>query len=158
MNTAVIRTQQRSDSLFNDPEPNAWSYGWKQQAAYWIGERAYLLHTEGRFQESLTLFEGLAALDPTNLYYLDSISALHLALGNWPDAERYAAEVLAAEPGNVSALVRRCEAYLRLGQLGLAAADLDRIRDAGAAVQARRMEMRLDQLTRPRFPASADNL
>ena len=113
---------------------------------YWIAERAFLLHTEGRFGEALTLFEGLAALDPANLYNKDSISALHLALGNWAQAERCAGEVLRVEPGNVSARVRRCEAFLRQGKLGEAAGDLDRIRDAGAEAQARRMEMRLAAL------------
>ncbi len=147
MNTSMIRTVKSSGSPSQIPANNPWKSGWKEQAAYWISERAYLLHTEGRFRESLTLFEGLASLDPSNLYSKDSISALHLALENWLQAERYATEVLTAEPGNISALVRRCEAYLRLGKLGPAEVDLDRIRGSGAIMQARRMEMRLANLT-----------
>ncbi len=157
MNTSMIRVMKPAakpqKTALKAAETNLWSSGWREQAAYWIAERAYLLHTEGRFRESLTLFEGLASLDPGNLYTRDSISALHLALGNWAEAERYAGEVLAAEPGNVSALVRRCEARLRQGRAAAARAALDRLRAAGAGAPARRMELRLEQVSPPRVAA-----
>jgi tetratricopeptide (TPR) repeat protein len=115
---------------------------WNEQVAYLISERAYLLHTEGRFQESLSLFEGLSEIDPENLYVRDAISALYLSLGNPPETIRHASRIIASAPNYTNAFLRRCEAYLLLGMSEEAKEDLERLRELGAHRQAQRMEMR----------------
>jgi tetratricopeptide (TPR) repeat protein len=117
--------------------------GWNEHVAYLVGERAYLLHTEGRFQESLALFEGLSEIHPDNLYFRDALSALYLSLGNAQEAVRHASQIIASAPSYINALVRRGEAYLRLGMTSDAERDLKRLRDLEAYVAVRRMESRL---------------
>jgi len=117
--------------------------GWDERSAYWVSERAYFLYTEGRCRESLALLEGLMELDPDNLYYKDSASALHLALGNPGQAIRYASDVISADPENINALVRRCEGYLHLGKSSEARRDVARMNLLGATLHVRRIEMRL---------------
>ena len=117
--------------------------GWNEEALYAISERAYLLHTEGRFRESLTLFEGLLEIDPENLYLRDAISAVYLTLDEPREAIRYASGVIASSPDHTNAFLRRCEAYLRLGMSSEAERDVEKLKDLGALGAARRMEMRL---------------
>lgn len=122
-------------------------FGWSEWVAYRVSERAYLLFTEGRYLESLALFEGLIELYPQNVYYKDCVSAVHLTLANPSEAIRYASEVIAAEADNISALVRRCEAYLLLGMTSEARRDLERMKALRAYAPATRMEMRLSFLS-----------
>jgi tetratricopeptide (TPR) repeat protein len=117
--------------------------GWNDNSAYLVSERAYLLHTEGRFRQSLALFEGLLEIYPDNLYYRDAVSALHLSLGNPEEAIRHASSVIASAPTHANAFVRRCEGYLLLGMSEEAKRDLERLKDLQAYGPARRMEMRL---------------
>jgi tetratricopeptide (TPR) repeat protein len=116
---------------------------WTEDAAYLVSERAYLLHTEGRYQESLALFEGLLDIYPDDLYYRDAVSALHLALGQPEEAVRQASLVIDSEPTYANAFVRRCEGYLLLGMSREAERDLEQLRALPATGHVRRMEMRL---------------
>lgn len=122
--------------------------GWNEHSAYKVSERAYLLHTEGRYRESLALFEGLLEMYPGNLYYRDAISALHLSLGNPEEAIRQASNVIASAPTYANAFVRRCEGYLLLGMSEEAKRDVDRLKELQAYGPARRMEMRLTTVRR----------
>jgi tetratricopeptide (TPR) repeat protein len=122
--------------------------GWNEHSAYVASERAYLLHTEGHYRESLALFEGLLDIYPDNLYYRDAISALHLSLGNPEEAIRQASNVIVAAPSYVNAFVRRCEGYLLLGMSEEAKRDVDRLKELQAYGPARRMEMRLTAVRR----------
>ena len=117
--------------------------GWNEYSAYLVSERAYLLHTEGRYQESLALFEGLLEIYRDNLYYRDAISALYLSLGRPEETIRYASSVIASAPSYTNAFVRRGEGYLLLGMSAEAQGDLQRLKDLQAYGPARRMEMRL---------------
>lgn len=118
--------------------------GWTEHSAYAVSERAYLLHTEGRYRESLALFEGLLEMYPDNLYYRDAISALHLSLGSPQEAIRQASNVITSAPTYTNAFVRRCEGYLLLGMGEEAKRDVDRLKQLQAYGPARRMEMRLE--------------
>lgn len=129
---------------------NTFPAGWSEHAAYLVSERAYLLHTEGRFRESLALFEGLLEIHPDNLYVRDSVSALYLSLGNPQEAIRHASAIIASAPNYVNAFVRRGEAYLLLGMITDAERDLQRLKDLGSYRAARRMEMRLMAVGRRR--------
>jgi tetratricopeptide (TPR) repeat protein len=117
--------------------------GWNEHAAYLASERAHLLYTEGHFQESLVLFEGLMEIYPDNLYYRDAVSALYLSLGNPQEVIRHASRIIALMPGYANAFLRRGEAYLLLGMHAEAEGDLQRLKGLGAFGAARRMEMRL---------------
>jgi tetratricopeptide (TPR) repeat protein len=116
---------------------------WNEHTAYLVSQRAYLLHTEGHYHESLALFEGLLEIYPDDLYYRDAISALHLSLKNPEEAIRHASNIIAAAPTYANAFVRRCEGYLSLGMIGEAERDLERLKELRAYGQVRRMEMRI---------------
>jgi predicted Zn-dependent protease len=132
------------------------AFRWTDRSAYWVSERAYLLFTEGRYRESLALLEGLMELFPQSVYYKDSASALHLALGNPREAIRYATDVITVEPDNISALVRRCEGYLLLGVIAEAVHDLERMKVLRAHAPMRRMEMRLSHVRGGMASSSVD--
>jgi predicted Zn-dependent protease len=117
--------------------------GWNDDIVFAASERAYLLHSEGRYKESLALFEGLLDLYPGNTYYMDAIAALYLALDRPEAAARIATELLRDNPSHVPALVRRSEAYISLRMSQEAEADIQQLRRLGAREQASRMAMRL---------------
>jgi predicted Zn-dependent protease len=117
--------------------------GWNDDIAFASSERAYLLHSEGRYKESLVLFEGLHDLYPGNTYYMDAIAALYLALDRPEAAARVATDLLLDNPSHVQALVRRSEAYISLRMSQEAEADIQRLRKLGARDHASRMAMRL---------------
>lgn len=117
--------------------------GWNDDLAFNSSVRAYLLHSEGRYHESLALFEGLLDLYPGNPYYMDAIVALHLALDRPEVAARIATDLLLDHPTHLQALVRRSEAYISLRMSQEAEADIQQLRRLGARDQAARMAMRL---------------
>jgi tetratricopeptide (TPR) repeat protein len=125
--------------------------GWNDDIAFSASERAYLLHSEGRYQESLALFEGLLDMYPDNTYYMDATAALYLALGRPESAARIATELLRGNPSHVQALVRRSEAYISLRMSQEAEADIQQLRRLGARDQASRMAMRLMAFHRTDF-------
>jgi tetratricopeptide (TPR) repeat protein len=117
--------------------------GWNDDVAFAASERAYLLHSEGRYKESLALFEGLLDIYPSNAYYLDAIAALYLALDRPEAAAQIATELLRDNPSHVQAFVRRSEAYISLRMSQEAEADIQHLRRLGARDHASRMAMRL---------------
>jgi predicted Zn-dependent protease len=117
---------------------------WSQHAVYLVSERAYLLHTEGRFKESLVLFEGLHAMYPENLYYNDAVSALYLALKRPEEAIRFASNAIALAPDYVNGFMRRCEAYLMMEMRSESWEELKQLQRLRAYGVASRMEMRLN--------------
>lgn len=117
--------------------------GWNDDVAFAASERAYLLHSEGRYKESLALFEGLLDIYPGNTYYMDAIAALYLTLDRPEAAARIATELLRDNPSHVPALVRRSEAYISLRMSQEAEADIQQLRRLGARDHASRMAMRL---------------
>jgi predicted Zn-dependent protease len=117
--------------------------GWNDDLAFAASERAYLLHSEGRYKESLALFEGLLDIYPGNTYYMDAIAALYLALDRPEAAARVATELLRDNPSHVPAFVRRSEAYISLRMSQEAEADIQQLRRLGARDHASRMAMRL---------------
>jgi tetratricopeptide (TPR) repeat protein len=131
---------------------------WTEDAAYSLSEHAYLLHTEGRYQESLTLFEGLLDIYPDDLYYRDAVSALHLALGQPEEAVRQASLVIDSEPTYANAFVRRCEGYLLLGMSREAERDLEQLRALRATGHVRRMEMRLMAVRRAQLAQASQRV
>ena len=117
--------------------------GWNVDLAYSVSERAWLLHAEGHYEESLILFEGLLDLYPQNLYYMDAVSALYLALARPDAAAQLASAVIHRDPSHVLAHVRCCEAHIALRRFPEAEANVQQLRKLGAQIHARRMAMRL---------------
>lgn len=117
--------------------------GWNDDIAFAASERAYLLHSEGRYKESLALFEGLLDIYPGNTYYMDAIASLYLALDRPEAAARLATELLRDNPSHVQSLVRRSEAYISLRMSQEAETDIQQLRRLGAREHASRMAMRL---------------
>jgi tetratricopeptide (TPR) repeat protein len=117
--------------------------GWNDDVAFAASERAYLLHSEGRYKESLALFEGLLDIYPSNAYYMDAIAALYLALDRPEAAARIATELLRDNPSHVQAFVRRSEAYISLRMSQEAETDIQQLRRLGARDHASSMAMRL---------------
>lgn len=85
---------------------------------------AHSLFTQGRYEESRIMLEGLLTLDPDNAY-------MHYLLGSTFSLQDRLKEALEAYsrsielfPAYVSALVNRGEIYLKLGDFQRAAADL----------------------------------
>lgn len=116
---------------------------WSDELAYPVSERAYSLHTEGRYGEALALFQALLDLYPEDLYYMDAVAALHLALDRPDAAARLATAVLGRDPSHVRARVRLCEAHAVLGMFEEAESDIQQLRRLGAGGDAERMAMRL---------------
>lgn len=117
--------------------------GWNEHTAYLVSQRAYLLHTEGHYRESLALFEGLLEIYPDEPYYRDAVSALYLSLKKPDEAIRHASMIIAASPTYANAFIRRCEGYLSQGMIDEAEQDLERLRELRVYGQIRRMEMRI---------------
>jgi tetratricopeptide (TPR) repeat protein len=116
---------------------------WSDDLAYSVSERAYLLYTEGRYQDALDLFQALLDLYPKNLYYMDSVAALHLALERPDVTIQLASAILRNDPSHIRARVRRCEAHSTLGMYPEAEADIQQLKKLGAHEDAQRMAMRL---------------
>lgn len=116
---------------------------WDEHVAYRVSERAYLLYTEGHYRESLTLFEGLLEIYPSNLYYRDSVSALYLSLGDPAEAVRQASILIDVDSSYPNAFMRRCEGHLSQGLFSEAERDLARLEQLGALLFARRMKVRI---------------
>lgn len=85
---------------------------------------AHSLFTQGRYEESRIMLEGLLTLDPDNAYMhylLGSTFSLQNRLNEATQAYSRSIELF---PEYVSALVNRGEIYLKLGDFQRAAADL----------------------------------
>lgn len=98
--------------------------GWKAEEMRIVADLGYSLAEQGRNDEAITIFEGLAALAPATIYFQSALGALRLRRGEVEQALAHLDAVLAADPRNVAALTNRGEARLRLGQHGAALEDL----------------------------------
>src|SRR5215469_11568070 len=91
--------------------------GWTPEDVYLIAECGYEFYLEGKIEEARIIFEGLLAIDPSNLYCRDALTAISLSLGRLEDAVTHASELLKQAPTHFDALARRCEAYLQLNRI-----------------------------------------
>jgi tetratricopeptide (TPR) repeat protein len=98
---------------------------WTTEEMRLVADLGYALAEQGRAQEALTIFEGLAALAPATAYFQAALGALRLRLGEPRLAIGHLDAALAADPRDLSALVNRGEAYLQLGEYASATGDLD---------------------------------
>ncbi|AKF80765.1 hypothetical protein MFUL124B02_15595 [Myxococcus fulvus 124B02] len=83
------------------------------------------LFQEGRFQESLALFEELAGMDGSEAYFQTALGACHLALENLDQAEAYFNRAIELDPSDLTPFVNRGEVHLRQGKVMEAARDFN---------------------------------
>ena len=123
-------------------------FHWTDEDIYLVARRAYDFYVEGRTEEAAAIFMGLLALDPKNLYCLDALTAVCLAADQPQEAVRCASALLRLAPDHPDALARRCEAYIQLGDMESAKADLQTLTRLRAVSQRRQLQLRLDQAGR----------
>jgi predicted Zn-dependent protease len=121
---------------------------WTADEIQLIAQRAYDLHLQGKNFDALQIFAGLVAIDPQNVYCLDALTALSLALNQPEQALHYASALLRTAPHHTEAIARRCEANIRLHRLEDAQRDLELLKQAGATTHYNRMNMRVDAARR----------
>ena len=111
--------------------------GWTAEEMRLVADIGFALAEQGRNDEALTIFEGLAALAPATAYFQSALGALHLRKGDPSRALSHLDAALAADPQDLTALTNRGEARLQLGDPAGALADLQAVSgvdDATAAV------------------------
>jgi predicted Zn-dependent protease len=121
---------------------------WTQDDLYLIASRGYDLYLEGRIEEAAEIFEGLLAIDKSDPYSLEALTAICLALNRPEEAVRYATVLLADWPAHREILARRCEAYIQLNMREEAERDLQALARLRAFSHQRRLQLRLESWTR----------
>jgi Flp pilus assembly protein TadD len=89
--------------------------GWTAEEMRLVADIGYALAEQGRHDEALTIFEGLAVLAPATAYFQSALGALWLRKGEPGRAVAHLEAALAADPADVSAQVNRGEAAMQLG-------------------------------------------
>ncbi len=83
----------------------------------------FAMYEQGRFREAKVIFDGLAALDPTESYYRTALGAVYLAQDKLDEAGEEFDAAIKLNAKDIAALVNRGEVRLRRGLLLEAAAD-----------------------------------
>jgi predicted Zn-dependent protease len=128
------------------------SNDWTEEDVYLIAERAHALYLQGRYREATVIFEGLVAVAPESSYCREALAALYLLLNEPERALAQLNELLARQPGHVTARARRCEAWLRAGRADEARRDFERIRREVAPSCATRLRLLLES-PQPALPS-----
>src|ERR671917_2361938 len=89
--------------------------GWTPEELRLVADVGYALAEQGRHEEALTIFEGLAVLAPATSYFQSALGALWLRKGEPERALEHLEAALAADPADVTARVNRGEAAMQLG-------------------------------------------
>ena len=89
--------------------------GWTPEEMRLVADIGYALAEQGRHDEAVTIFEGLAVLAPATAYFQSALGALWLRKGEPERAAEHLDAALAADPGDVTARVNRGEAAMQLG-------------------------------------------
>ena len=100
---------------------------WTPEEIRLVAELGYGLAEQGRCQEAIAIFEGLAAVAPAAAYFQSALGALRLRIGELDAALAHLNAALEADPNEISALTNRGEALLRMGQEREAAIDLQKV-------------------------------
>ncbi len=115
---------------------------WTNDEIELVAELGYELHLQGKNREARVIFEGLLAVDPRNLYCLEALAALNLALGEPTQAVECASRALALSPNRIEALASRCEGNVLLYRFMHAQRDLEALKQLEAP-QVARLGMRI---------------
>ena len=105
---------------------------WTAEEMRLVADIGYALAEQGRHDEAITVFEGLAALAPATAYFQSALGALWLRKGEPARALQYFEAALGAGPSDVSTLTNRGEALLQLGEGAAARRDFEAVLTLGA--------------------------
>jgi len=89
---------------------------WTPEDLRIVADLAWGLAEQGRNEEALTIFEGLAVLAPTTPYFQSALGALKMRMGDIDGALTHLDAALASDPADAAALVNRGEIYARVGK------------------------------------------
>ncbi|WP_223635266.1 tetratricopeptide repeat protein [Corallococcus sp. EGB] len=81
------------------------------------------LFQDGRFNESLAIFDTLASMDSSEAYFQTALGACHLALEDLDSAVACFNRAIELDPSDITPFVNRGEAFLRQGRTTEAARD-----------------------------------
>jgi tetratricopeptide (TPR) repeat protein len=109
--------------------------GWTAEEIRLVADLGYALAEQGRIQEALTVFQGLAAVAPATAYFQTALGTLWLRMGEPARALEHLDAALGADPQDLSALVNRAEAHLQLGERQRAIRDLEAATALGDALR-----------------------
>jgi tetratricopeptide (TPR) repeat protein len=94
--------------------------GWTAEEMRLVADIGYALAEQGRHDEAVTIFEGLAVLAPATAYFQSALGALWLRKGEPERALRHLDAALSADPSDLTAHVNRGEAAMQLGDAAAA--------------------------------------
>ena len=100
--------------------------GYSEEQLHAVARMGYFFYTQGKLEQARTLFQGLYAVDPTEVAYARALAVLEMAAGN-PQGALQAYEVaLKVAPDDPASLVGRAEVRLAEGARQGALDDLRR--------------------------------
>jgi Flp pilus assembly protein TadD len=85
---------------------------WTEEDVFLIAERGHALFLQGRDEEATIIFEGLTALDPSNIYCANALAAICIRRGQLSRAVELLTRILDIYPNDADTRARRCEALL----------------------------------------------
>ena len=104
---------------------------WTAEEMRLVADIGYALAEQGRHDEAITVFEGLAALAPATAYFQSALGALWLRKGEAARSLPFFEAALSALPDDVATLTNRGEARLQTGDREAARRDFDRVIQLG---------------------------
>jgi len=110
--------------------------GYSDEELYSIARTAYFFFYQGRIAEARTLFQGLYAVNPLDVYFAKALGVVEMAAGNAVGALAAYDVALKISPQDAAAYVGRAEVKIALGQRTQAVDDLRRGAQFAGADQA----------------------
>jgi type III secretion system low calcium response chaperone LcrH/SycD len=98
--------------------------GYSDEELYSIARLGHQFFMQGKIQEARTLFQGLYAICPTDIYFAKALGVVELAAGNAQDALAAFDIAVRLAPQDASVLIGRAEVKLAMNQRKPAAEDL----------------------------------
>lgn len=112
--------------------------GWTAEEMRLVADLGYALAEQGRHNEAITIFDGLAALAPATAYFQSALGALWLRLNEPQRALQHLDAALEADARDLPALINRGEAHMQLNETRAAMLDLSAAVRLGAELEAGR--------------------
>ena len=100
--------------------------GYTDEQLYSIARTAYTFYYQGKIEEARTLFQGLYAVNPLDVYFAKALGVVEFAAGNAQGAVTAYDVAIKLSPEDAAAYVGRAEVKLALGQKAQAVDDLRR--------------------------------
>lgn len=88
---------------------------WTTEEIVVIAELGYALAQQGRNEEAIAVFAGLAALAPATAYFQSALGALYLRTGDFERAEQHLSAAIAGDSRDAAALINLGELLLHAG-------------------------------------------